>query len=379
MDSPNAAAATASHMTASAGEFDIDGVRAGHVDAFVRQGAVETGSGEPGQHRLVVDIAVARGAEDRRAAGADVVFHDELAAESSHGLDVLDRIEALVVVDVAGVVADADGGRVEAIVEFAQGRAVLADAGVGLGEEQDAGVLGGSDAGLEGGVEAIHLGLPGGAGLGVVGETVRWVFVGTPADQGGDAGFGGELNGLEEAFGFAGVGGDAAVGLVVDMEPGVKGGLDGGAGCCCVRAVGPEGAFVVAVVEPDVGEAGAGDAGVGAAAGEAVAGIGNGEGGEAVGHGRGVLRGLDWVNRAGVGWGVKRGGSEMGVSRAVRVFSKKLLRRGGVHFDRGREALGDDGGSGRRGDPGWWGGGGQGRAPVEGLQAVHGQCTLTAH
>ena len=38
---------------------------------------------------------------------------------------------------------------------------MLADAGVGLGQQQDAGVLGGADAGLEGGVEAVNLGLPG--------------------------------------------------------------------------------------------------------------------------------------------------------------------------------------------------------------------------
>ena len=215
--------------------------------------------------------------------------------------------------------------------------------------------------------------------MGRSGKAVGRVFVGTPADEGGDAGFGGELNGLEKTFGFAGIRGHAPVGLVVDLETGVEGRPDGGAGCCCVRAVGPEGAFVVAVVEADVGEAGAGDAGVGAAAGKAVAGIGNGEGGEAVGHGRGVLRGLDWVNRAGVGWGVKRGGPKMGVSRAVRVFSKKLLRRGGVHLDRGRDASGDDGVSRPARGSGVVGWGGQGRAPGKGLRSVHGQCTLGEH
>ena len=78
------------------------------------------------------------------------------------------------------------------------------------------------------------------------------------------------------------------------------------------------------------------------------------------------------TNGGGVGgaWRGRFGGA----SRAVRVFSKKLLRRGGVHFDRGRGASGDDGASGRRGDLGW---GGQGRAPVEGLHSVHGQCPLT--
>ena len=97
-------------MTASAGEFDVYGVGTGNVDAFVGQSAVEAGGGELAQYRLVVDVAVAGGAEDGGGAGADVVFHDELTAEAGHGLDVLDGVEALVVVDIAGVVADADGG-----------------------------------------------------------------------------------------------------------------------------------------------------------------------------------------------------------------------------------------------------------------------------
>ena len=112
-------------------------------------------------------------------------------------------------------------------MELAEGGAVLADAGVGLGEEQDAGILRGADAGLEGGIETVDLGLPGGPGFWAVGKSVGRVFVGAPADEGGDAGFGGEFDGLEEAFGFAGVGGDAAVGFVVDLETGVEDGLDG--------------------------------------------------------------------------------------------------------------------------------------------------------
>ena len=156
----------------------------------------------------------------------------------------------------------------------------------------------------------------------------------------------------------------------------------------------------MAVIEADVGEAGAGDAGVGAAAGEAVAGVGDGEGGEAVGHGSVKLPDGGGGNRAAVGWAVNRdwgvfdfraarfvgysrppagntlgvfpaGGRELGrifwdglradggwatgvrggakggstkrrredldggnlgVSRTVRVFSKKLLRQLGVHF-----------------------------------------------
>ena len=282
--------------------------------------------------------------EDGCAAGADVVFHDELAAETGHGGYVLDRVQTLVVVDVAGVVADADGRRLEAVVQFAQGGAVLADAGVGLGQQQDAGVLGGADAGFEGGVEAVHLGLPGGAGLGVVGETRRGrVLVGAPADEGGDAGFGGEFDGLEEVLGFAWVRGDAAVGLVVDLEAGVEGRLHGGSGRRGVGALRPDGTLVMPVVEADVGEAGAGDAGVGAAAGKAVAGVGDGEGGEAVGHGSAKLPDGDWGNRADVGWDVNWGRAKLGASRAVRVFSKKLLRRGGVCFWRG---LGSGGGRG---------------------------------
>ena len=123
----------------------------------------------------------------------------------------------------------------------------------------------------------------------MVREPIGTVFVGTPADEGGDAGFGGEFDGFEEVFGFARVRGDAAVGLVVDLESGVKGRLHSGSGRRGVGAFGPEGTFVVSVVEADVGEAGAGDAGVGAAAGEAVASVGDGEGGQAVGHGRAVL------------------------------------------------------------------------------------------
>ena len=99
--------------------------------------------------------------EDGGTARADVVFHDELAAETGHGGDVLDGVKSLVVVDVAGVVADADGRRLEAVVQFAEGGAVLADAGVGLWQEQNAGVFGGADAGFEGGVEAVNFGLPG--------------------------------------------------------------------------------------------------------------------------------------------------------------------------------------------------------------------------
>ena len=197
------------------------------------------------------------------------------------GRDVLDGVKSLVVVDVAGVVADADGWRLEAVVQFAQGGAVLADAGVGLGQEQDAGVLGGADAGFEGGVKAVNLGLPVRAALGVVGESIGAVLVGTPADEGRNGGFGGEFDGLEEVFGFAGVGGDAAVGFVVDLETGVEGGLDGGSSRRGVGAFRPDRTFVVPVVEADVGEAGAVDAGVGAAAGKAVAGVGDGEGGEA--------------------------------------------------------------------------------------------------
>ena len=64
-----------------------------------------------------------------------MVFHDELAAETGHGGDVLNGVQAFVVVDVAGVVADADGRRLEAVVQLAQGGAVLADAGVGLGQQ----------------------------------------------------------------------------------------------------------------------------------------------------------------------------------------------------------------------------------------------------
>ena len=176
-----------------------------------------------------------------RASGADVVFHDELAAETGHGGDVLNGVQAFVVVDVAGVVADADGRRLEAVVQLAQGGAVLADAGVGLGQQQDAGVFGGADAGFEGGVEAVDLGLPGRAALGVVGEPVGAVLVGTPADEGGDAGFGGEFDGFEEVFGFAWVRGDAAVGLVVDLESGVEGRLHGGSGRRGVGALGPDG------------------------------------------------------------------------------------------------------------------------------------------
>ena len=387
-------------MTAGASEFGVDQIGAGDVDAFVGERAVKAGGGELGQHGLVVDVAVAGGDEDGRAAGADVVFHDELAAEGGHVGDVLDGVQALVVVDVAGVVADADGWRLEAVVQFAQGGAVLADAGVGLGQQQDAGVFGGADAGFEGGVEAVDLGLPGRAALGVVGEAVGAVFVGTPADEGGHAGFGGEFDGLEEVFGFAGVRGDAAVGLVVDLESGVEDRLDGGSSRRGVGAFGPDRTFVVPVVEADVGEAGSVDAGVGAAAGKAVAGVGDGEGGEAVRHGSVKLPDGDWGNRAVVGWAVNRdwgvsnfraarfvgysrppagnplgvfpaGGRELGrifwdglradggwatgvrsgakggstkrrredldggnlgVSRAVRVFSKKLLRRLGVHF-----------------------------------------------
>ena len=106
-------------MTAGAPEFGVDQVGAGDVDAFVGQRAVESGGGELGQHGLVVDVAVAGGDEDGRAARADMVFHDELAAETGHGDDVLDGIQALVVVDVAGVVANADGRRLEAIVQLA--------------------------------------------------------------------------------------------------------------------------------------------------------------------------------------------------------------------------------------------------------------------
>ena len=97
------------------------------------------------------------------------------------------------------------------------------------------------------------------------------------------------------------------MGLVVDLESGVEGGLDGGSGRRGVGALGPDRTFVVSVVEADVSEAGASDAGVGAAAGEAVAGVGDGEGGEAVGHGSTKLPDGDWVNRAAVGWGVNFG------------------------------------------------------------------------
>ena len=107
------------HMTAGAPEFGVDLVGTGDVDAFVGQRAVESGGGELGQHGLVVDVAVARGSEDGGAARADVVFHDELAAKTGHGGDVLNGVQALVVVDVAGVVADADGRRLEAIVQLA--------------------------------------------------------------------------------------------------------------------------------------------------------------------------------------------------------------------------------------------------------------------
>ena len=96
-------------------------------------------------------------------------------------------------------------------------------------------------------------------------------------------------------------------GLVVDLESGVEGGLDGGSGRRGVGALGPDRTFVVSVVEADVSEAGASDAGVGAAAGEAVAGVGDGEGGEAVGHGSVKLPDGDWVNRAHVGWAVNWG------------------------------------------------------------------------
>ena len=108
-------------------------------------------------------------------------------------------------------------------------------------------------------------------------------------------------------FRFAGVRGDAAVGLVVDLETGVEGRLHGGSGLRGVGAFGPERAFVVAVVEADVGEAGAGDAGVGAAAGEAVTGVRDGEGGEAVGHGLAALSVRDGVHRADVGRAVNQG------------------------------------------------------------------------
>ena len=174
--------------------------------------------------------------------------------------------------------------------------------------------------------------------MGWSGKPIGAVFVGSPADESRNAGFGGEFDGLEEAFGFAGVRGDAAVGLVVDLETGVEGGLHGGSGRRGVGAFGPDGAFVMPVVEADVGEAGAGDAGVGAAAGMTVAGVGDGEGGEAVGHGSAKLSDGDWINRAAVGWGVnwrgglRAAGRNEGASRAVRVFSKKLLRRRGVFF-----------------------------------------------
>ena len=122
------------------------------------------------------------------------------------------------------------------------------------------------------------------------------------------------------------------MGLVVDLETGVEGGLHGGSGRRGVGAFGPDRTFVVPVVEADVGEAGAGDAGVGAAAGKAVAGVGDGEGGEAERHGSAKLPDRDWSNRADVGWDVNWVRAKLGVSRAVRVFSKKLLRRRGVFF-----------------------------------------------
>ena len=114
----------------------------------------------------------------------------------------------------------------------------------------------------------------------------------------------------------------------------------------------------MSVVEADVGEAGAGDAGVGAAAGEAVAGVGDGEGGEAVGHGSVKLPDRDWGNRADVGWDVNR---DWGVFdfRAARFVGYSCPPAGnplGVFPAGGRE-LGRIFWDGLRADGGWATGG----------------------